>query len=348
MSDPKQHHYIPTTYLEHFCDEAGVLWAHDKWTGESFPSKPASILKEKRYYAQPDHENRTWNNVIENFFSDQIETPWPKTVRLIQSGPRQLSQLYNLYMFLYSLRVRVPNCRKAVEYSLQERVRLAARTIEDEEFLGRERKMVEHFNKALNRNYTCIDELYDDGVVVITIDPHKSLEAMADLAKGFSRVVFQLQFNFITNRTSVDFNCSDNPIVYFPAGQSSDHCDPYRFRSGEPFEFIFPISKRHCLYHNSFSPVAAQQIVTTETANVDFVRRIDNFVGAFADRYVISSRKLETSEAPTRNRCPRPVAYTLPMPLGTALYLQYEMGEPLRLPKWDHAFEEIFDESLVQ
>ena len=184
MSDPKQHHYIPTTYLEHFCDEAGVLWAHDKWTGESFPSKPASILKEKRYYAQPDHENRTWNNVIENFFSDQIETPWPKTVRLIQSGPRQLSQLYNLYMFLYSLRVRVPNCRKAVEYSLQERVRLAARTIEDEEFLGRERKMVEHFNKALNRNYTCIDELYDDGVVVITIDPHKSLEAMAASQRG--------------------------------------------------------------------------------------------------------------------------------------------------------------------
>src|SRR5262249_9267191 len=153
------------------------------------------------------------------------------------------------------------------------------------------------------KNYTCMDDLYDDGAIVITIDPHKSLEAMADLARGFSKVVFELQFNFITNRTSVDFNCSDNPIVYFPAGQTPDLCNPYRFRPGEPFEFIFPISKRHCLYHNSFSPMAAQKIAVTETNNVDFVRRINNFVGAFADRYVISARKLDAAETPAKNRC---------------------------------------------
>lgn len=339
MSAPKQHHYVPATYLENFCNDDGVLWAHDKWTGKCFPSKPDSILKEKRYYAQPDHTNRTWNNAIENFFSEKIEASWPNTVQLVQSGPQQLSELYNLYMFLYSLRVRVPNCRKAVEYSLQEQVRLATRTIKNEQFRDNEKKIVDHFNQALNKNYKCMDELYDDGIIAITIDPHKSLQAMAELAQGFSKVVFQLQFNFITNRTSIDFNCSDNPIVYFPAGQTTDHCNPYRFRDGGPFEFIFPISKRHCLYHNSFSPIATQQIVSTETNNVELVRRINEFVGAFADRYVISSRNLDTSETPKTNHCPRPKAYCLPMPLGTALFIQYEMGHPLRLPKWDHAFE---------
>ena len=119
MAEPKQHHYIPETYLEQFCDTKGVLWVHDKWSGKSFPSRPPSVLKEKFYYAQPDHENQIWNHEIEKFFSKKIETFWPETVRLIQNGPQRAKDLYNLYMWMYSLRVRVPTAR----YSLVPAVR---------------------------------------------------------------------------------------------------------------------------------------------------------------------------------------------------------------------------------
>ena len=91
----------------------------------------------------------------------------------------------------------------------------------------------------------------------------------------------------------------------------------------------------------------AKQIVATETNNVGFVRRINDFVGAFADRYVVSSRRLKDSEMPRGTHCPRPRAYRLPQPLGTALILQYEMGEPLRLPKWEHKFEST-DEQIAR
>ena len=185
-----------------------------------------------------------------------------------------------------------------------------------------------------------MEELYDDGTLNITIDPHRSLVAMADIAKGFSRVVSELQFHFIKNCTAVDFNCSDNPIVYFPAKQRADECTPYQFRPGQPFEFIFPITQSYCLYHNSLSPITAQQIVSTETNNVEFLKRINAFVGAFADRYVVSTKRLADSEKPKGNCCPRPRAYRLPQPRGTALILRYEMGEPLRLPKWEHKYEQ--------
>jgi hypothetical protein len=339
MTDPKQHHYIPTTYLDNFCNDDGIIWLHDKWTGESFPSRPNSVLKEKRYYAQPNHEDKTWNYSIEKFFSEKIETDWPETVRLIQSGPQHLSQLYNLYMWMYALRTRVPNCRKAVEYSLQEQVKLIGAAIRDEEFLSRERNIIEHFNKALNKTYQCMEDLYEDGAVVIKIDPHRSLLAMADIAKGFSKVISELHFHFVTNHTAIGFNCSDNPIVYYPARQDVGNCTPYQFRPGRPFEFIFPITKHHCLYHNSLNPIAPQQIVMTETNNAEFVRRVNDFVGAFADRYVVSSGELGTTETPTRNLCPRPRAYHIPQPRGTALFLRYEMGQPLRLPKWDRSFD---------
>jgi hypothetical protein len=339
MSDPKQHHYVPETYLENFCDEDGAIWLHDKWEGRSFPSRPKKALKEHFYYAQPDHERKVWNHNVEHFFSEKIEKDWLSTVNLIQEGPDRLRSLRHFFMFLYATRVRVPNCRKAIEYALQQQVRAVSGMIKDKNFLDDERQGVAHINKALNSNFQNMEDLYDAGVINITIDPHRSLLAMADLARGFSLVVSAIHFHFIKNCTPLDFNCSDNPIVYFPVGQQPNKCDPYQFRPNQPFEFIFPITKQYCLYHNSLYPIRAQQIVATETKDCSLVRRINRFVGAFADRFVVSSKELGISELPTPNSCPRLTAYKYPEQRGTFLYFQYEMGEPLRLPKLKNTFE---------
>jgi hypothetical protein len=339
MNEPKQHHYIPRTYLENFCDEDGGLWVYDKWERRSFPSHPDSVLKQHMYYAQPDHKNRAWNYNIEHFFSCKIESYWPATVRIIQNGPKTTRELTNFYMFLYATRVRVPNCRKSIEYSLQQQVRVVSGMVRDKEYLENERQGIATINKVLNTNFTNMDELYDAGIINITIDPHRSLLAMVDLARGFSVVVSAIQLHFIKNCTSVDFNCCDNPIVYFPAGQSPESCQPYQFHPSRPFEFIFPITKKCCLYHNSLYPIERQQIVATETKNVDLVSRINRFVGAFADRYIVSSRELDTSQIPPTNNCPRLSVHKHSEQRGTLLFFQYEMGEPLRLPKWRHKFE---------
>jgi hypothetical protein len=339
MTEPKQHHYIPQTYLEQFCSSNGTLWLFDKWEGRSFQSRPGSVLKENFYYAQPDHTNKLWNHNIEMFFSKEIEAEWPETIRLVQSGPKHARDLRNLYMFIAALRVRVPNCRKSVEYLLQQQVRIQGRNIKDTEYIETEKRLIEHFNTALKTNYNSIEELYDNNVVNITIDPHQSIVAMGHIAKGFSLVASQLQLNFLTNRTSVDFNCSDNPIVYFPTGQQVSNCTPYQFHPKQPFEFIFPITKRLCLYHNSLDPIKAEQIAIMDATSLATVKRINDFVGAFADRYVVSSRELDTIEKPRLNHCPRLVVYPQSHPQGASAYFQYEMGEPLRLPKWQHKFE---------
>jgi hypothetical protein len=153
MTNPKQHHYIPETYLENFCNKDGVLWLYDKWDGRSFPSKPKGVLKEHFYYAQPDHERKIWNHNIERFFSEKIEAEWPSTVSLIQDGPDTLKELTHFFMFLYATRVRVPNCRKAVEYSLQQSVRIASSSIRDKRFLDDEREGIAQINKAIGTDF---------------------------------------------------------------------------------------------------------------------------------------------------------------------------------------------------
>ncbi len=339
MSDPKNHHYVPETYLENFCGEDGALWLYDKWKGRSFPSRPKKVLKEHFYYAQPDQDRKTWNHGLENFFSEKIEKDWPFTVRLIQDGPKTLRSLRNLYMFLYAMRVRVPNCRKAVEYALQQQVRVVSGMIKDKEYFEGEREGIALINKTLNSNFQSMEELYDAGIINITIDPHRSLLAMADIAKGFALVVSAIQFHFVKNCTPVDFNRSDNPVVYFPHGQQPTACEPYQFRPMRPFEFIFPITKRYCLYHNSQYPIRAQQIAVTETNDSNLVGRINKFIGAFADRFLVSSKELNRSELPVMNLCPRLTVHKYPEERGTFLNFQYEMGEPLQLPKWKNKFE---------
>lgn len=64
-------------------------------------------------------------------------------------------------MFLYATRVRVPNCRKAVEYTLQQQVRIVSGMIRDRELLESERKAVLSINKGLNSDFKSMEEIYD-------------------------------------------------------------------------------------------------------------------------------------------------------------------------------------------
>jgi hypothetical protein len=100
--------------------------------------------------------------------------------------------------------------------------------INDKKYLDDEREIILRINDALNSNSQSMEEIYDAGVINITIDPHRSLLAMADLATGFS-VVSAIHFHFVKNCTSIDFNCSDNPIVYFPADSSRNNANHISF-----------------------------------------------------------------------------------------------------------------------
>jgi hypothetical protein len=63
------------------------------------------------------------------------------------------------------MRVRVPNCRKAVEYALQQQVQVVSGMIKDKEYLEGEREVIALINKTLNSNFQSMEELYDAGII---------------------------------------------------------------------------------------------------------------------------------------------------------------------------------------
>lgn len=333
MSDPQQHHYIPETYLQHFCNAAERLWLYDKWEARSFVSTPGKVLKERFYYAQPDYANSKLNHGIEHFFSRTVEKPWPDVIDALYRRDYDDDLRTAFFTFMIALRVRVPSARKAIEYVLQQSVRTFLRKLRENGRLPDDYKMLSLFNEKLGTNYRDVDELYEAGAVQIKIDPHRSLLAMIDLAKGFAQLFQTLQPVILINRTDLDFDTSDNPVIYFPANQAVDYCTPYQYREGEPYEFAFPITRDLCLYHHSLQPRPPRPFnyVTTEDRNL--VTRLNTFVHAFADRYVVSSSKFSGL---IPNKCPRPVVYRAPAETGEFNFFRFEMEEPLKMPKWEY------------
>ena len=166
---------------------------------------------------------------------------------------------------------------------------------------------------------------------------------MVDVAKGFTQVADEVQPQFLKNMTDTDFYTNDNPIIYFPANEAPNNCRPYRFRNNAAFEFLFPITNKICMYHGGeiTSKNAKLEPILSECHDVGLVRRINSFVAAFADRYVVRDNEIPSSEYPALNRCPRPVVHRIPSHRGQLIVFQFEMGEPLKLPKWEASFSRV-------
>lgn len=338
MTDPQQHHYIPDTYLQNFCDRNERLWLYDKWEGRSFETTPGKALRERSYYAQPDYANKKLNHNIEHFFSRKVENPWPQIIEALGRRERHARLRTDFFLFLIALKVRVPNARKSIEYCLQQSVRIFAEHIDDAKLRSSTAAIVSSINRNLGTTYGGMDELYEAGIIDIKIDPHRSLLAMVDLAKGFARLFERLQPSLLVNETGLAFDTNDNPVIYFPADQTPDRCSPYQYRKDEPFELIFPITSTLCLYHHSRWPRPPYPFSYTAMRDIGFVKRANAFIQAFADRYVVSSSQFAADVASIPNTCPRPVVHRLPGPRGELVLYNFEMGKPLKLPKWEYDF----------
>ncbi len=73
----KRHHYTPITYLNHFADNLGRIYAYRKDdVNTPLHVRPSEIAFERYYYSQPLPDGSRDNNTLEDFFST-IETTWP-------------------------------------------------------------------------------------------------------------------------------------------------------------------------------------------------------------------------------------------------------------------------------
>lgn len=213
MIEKKKHHFIAQTYLRGFGNQHGKVCVYSKdKPAEPWWAAPETVAFEKYYYSQPTPDGGQDNNRLEDFFCS-IETGWPELVSKINRREPHHGWLDQLLVFALMHRVRVPTVRDAVEKMLAELVRMFSRHLND---LGE--------TPPPSPGYTF--EFLDKNLA-ISIDPHRSIHAMADFAKGVTEIISAVGFRIVENKTAEGFITSDNPVVYFDPTVPQNLMQPY-------------------------------------------------------------------------------------------------------------------------
>ncbi|MBI3700655.1 MAG: DUF4238 domain-containing protein [Afipia sp.] len=324
MNQKKKHHFVAQTYLKEFCNSDGKVCVYSK-DDPSRPrwASPASIGYEKYYYSQPTPDGGVDNNKLEDYFSS-IENEWPHLVNKIKRGEKYNGGLNQLLLFVLMHRVRVPTARDAVEKTLAASVKMSIRHLNDQGQLP-----------APPDGFTFE---YLDKHMAISIDPHKSIHAMVDLAKGVEKIFGAIGFRILENETDLNFITSDNPVVYFDPTVPLSAMQPYNIdRDRMTIEFMFPMTPRLMLWgHSDFKPTDGLHTVSYEKViHRDFVKRANVLIAKFAHRMVFASEQTHTplvkKYAPTS-----PVASVqqLRTLTGRGIFTQMVFGKREQKPKW--------------
>lgn len=315
MINKRKHHIIPVTYLTGFTDAEGKLYQYlkDKPLEPQY-NIPRELGHRRDYYSQPLPNGEIDYNKVEDVFCE-FESKWPSLVQKMNNSiPLSREDEVSLYSFLTLMKVRVPATRDGIEQMLAYQVKSSGDMLEKQGLLPPRPPELE-------------------GVELeISIDPHKSIHAMKDIAVGFNRIFESIKFKICKNNSGIPLITSDNPIVFFDFLTREKEMQPYA-RNLQNIEFIFPITSFLVLHghsnytHNSFS----YDIIRNEKK----ISRFNRLICKFGYERIFSS---------TKNHEPLIKKHSTLSPIlnikthdagkGKLLLYGHEFGIRRKLPKW--------------
>lgn len=117
MTRPKQHHYLPESYQEHFVDSENRIYFLDKTSSPVVVKKtiPKSFGKEKDLYTQETPPEGQLPTHIENPFLSDIDGTYPELLKKLAGEGFSAFDRRNLARYLAYQRNRTPAYFKLIE-----------------------------------------------------------------------------------------------------------------------------------------------------------------------------------------------------------------------------------------
>ncbi|SOD28516.1 Protein of unknown function [Variovorax sp. YR752] len=322
MQQTKRHHFVPKAYLNAFCDQAGRLLVYRK-DGPPGPLHvtPNATQFRRYYYSQPTPGGGQDNNTLEELFST-IESNWPETVAKLHRREDVNDRLENIFQFIALQRVRVPASRDVAEAML-------AQTVKDT-------LKVMLANGELPPPPLGFEDLPNQ--VQVTIDPHRSIHAMAAMMQGMGRLYSMLGIAAVHNATMRPFLTSDNPVLWFDPSLPFDSQRPYTINPDSgPVLLVFPVSPKLALVGSTeYKDVFGRHgLLHSDAPDETWVDVINAQVCRFAYEAVIAqSAGQEDVIAKYAGISPVHEAVALPVGKGMATIHRQVFGPRVAKPKW--------------
>lgn len=319
--EKKKHHYVPKAYLNFFCDKNGKLRVYLKDAPEKIIHQaPDNTAFENYYYSQPLPEGGTDNNSLEDFFST-IESVWPPIVKRLLNREIVNDQLENIFTFIALQRVRVPASRDASEAMLAALVMATTRQLDA---AGKLPPKPKGYEDILER-------------AQVTIDPHKSIHAMAEMIRAMGAIFDRIGLGALHNKTDISFLTSDNPVIWFDSAVSENKMEPYQLNPDSPIVMLFPITPKLMIYgHSSMK----QSFSKHGLAHGDLTKRnIAKFMNRQISRFAyraIFAQTLGHESLIQKYAAKSPVlrSQVIHHEQGEFLWHQSVFGERTTKPKW--------------
>jgi|SRR5665213_979713 len=168
----------------------------------------------------------------------------------------------------------------------------------------------------------------------VSIDPHRSILAMTDLAKGVGRVIDALSCQILHNETGDQFLTTDCPVCYFDPLVREDVARPYTVSPPHgPIELLFPISSKLLL--RGYTSFGSRDFRRLDLRRSDEIRRYNTIVAKFGYRMILSGSYSNFALFSAHHES-SPIAKTSVHRSGRGEMLLFEhmFGKRPRKPKW--------------
>lgn len=311
----RKHHIIPVTYLSGFVDNNGKIFQFLKDSPDNSQYNfPRELGYRRDYYSQPLPDGETDFNKMEDAFSE-FESLWPNLVKkIVQQLRLNKNDIVSLFTFLTMMKVRVPATRDSIEQMLVHWVKTYGDILEKQGELPPRPPELEGIE------------------LEVSIDPHQSILAMIDVAKGFNNILNSINFVIFHNNTSIPLLTSDNPIVFFDPSKHEKTMPPYTDNL-ESIEFIFPINSEYVLHgHSGYDNMSFPYEKITEEK---VIRRFNRLICKFGYERIFASSKIHSPLILKHSKM-SPIMKLESCQIGTGRLLirKHEFGFRTKLPKW--------------
>jgi hypothetical protein len=329
MPEPKRHHYVPESYSKAFAGQDGYVRLFDKWDRLVRTLQPKNALVVGNLYRQPVHAEKRFDNAIEVFFANAIDTDWPSLRDTIEKRVSlNQDQWGKLVRYVCAQLVRVPLSMNAVIELLRDEVFFSSKNSGPipETLVALNRKITEQEASELRH-------LVESGTVILKIDPHRSISSMPLLIKNVP--IFQHNFSFgipkfLHNETDLNFITSDNPIVFHLGGHGVKAAIPYKVSPKQDFAFYFAISPRTMMVNSTFNSKRTMHCPIKDRGQVSSLNRM---IARYSYRFIMSdSEELAWNYGDRYSDiCPRPNFYTSSIFNGYVEQIGYKFGPPTKI-----------------
>lgn len=302
-----------------------IVWENYLFTEKTqkknaFHQNPENVGFRNYYYSQPKEDGTRDSNTLEDHFSS-YEAKWPPFVERIRNGECVNNQLDFFFQFLTLQMSRTPATRDLVEHMLADSVLAVAKQLDR---MGKLPPKPKNHPDILDR-------------AVVSIDPHKSIHAMAEISKGFGVLLDQLGFAVVRNSTGNNFITCDNPVIWFDPSTPNNQMRPHAMQPGGPILFYFPIAKDLAVIgtRDAKQYFSELGLYTGQNATKSLVNTLNRLVARFAyeafftteDTYLDLSKEF-SGQSPTVE------TYNVIGKHGLILRWRRVFGVPRKKAKW--------------